>query len=236
MDKLNDAHLSVKPDPASSSGAYLSISCSNSSLQADLSSSTSKTHLHDSIASLANLANHSAASARTTSKPLSIKQQVNLKHIKTLIIGLLAVDLLITVLVHQFSSQDQLAFSLFQSSFRMRLSLINLLLSATWFILLIGAILFDIYAILLISCSLDIGSFFLLLAFSINHFTRRIDYNSVQLTSLLALLFAVVALHVYLLVVAALMVYLTLAVRRRRQQTTTTTTISKTNGERNNCH
>lgn len=231
MDKLNDAHLSVKQDPAISGSAYLSISSSSSSLQPDLNTSTSKTRLHEPTASLNSLTGRPA----TAAVPLSIKRQVNLKHIKTIIIALLAVDLLITVFVHQFSSQDQLSFSLFQSSFRLRLSLLNLLLTAIWFILLIGAILFDWYAILLVSCLLEISSFFVLLGFSINHFGRRIDYNTVQLTSLLALLFAVVILHVYLLVAAGLMVYLTLAVKRRRQPTTSTSPTCKTSNHRNTC-
>lgn len=147
--------------------------------------------------------------------PFSIKQQVNLKYIKTIIILLLAVDLLITVFVHQFSSQDYL--SIWFTSFKLRFSLLNLILSAIWSIILIAAILFDIYFILVISFIVDIISFFLLLGFSFIHFYRRIDYNTVNLTSLLLLLFSIIVLHVYLIVLSTLTLYLMQAVRRRQK-------------------
>jgi len=151
-----------------------------------------------------------------TGSPLSIRRSANLKCIKTLIIGLLAIDLLITVFVHQFSSEDQM--SIWFTSHKMRFSLLNLILSSVWFVVLVGAILFDIYFILVISCLVDLLSFLLLLVLSVRHFTLRVDYNSVSLTSLLALLFSIVLLHVYLVVMSVLTINLTLAVKRRQER------------------
>lgn len=146
---------------------------------------------------------------------LSIKRSVNLKYVKTLIIVLVAIDLLITVFVHQFASADQVGLW-FIAQFKLRVSLINLVFSAIWSVVLIGGILFDSYAILLLSCIIDSLSFVLLVILSAVHFTRRIDYNTVSLTSLLALLFSIIVLHVYLLAMLALTIYLMLAVKRRR--------------------
>lgn len=185
---------------------YPSGGLSQSSLQqASTSTSTAQLHYKSTQNNPANV---------TSSGTFSIKRNLNLKYIKTIIILLLALDLLITVFVHQFSSQDYL--SIWFTSFKLRLSLLNLILSAIWFIVLIGAILFDVYFILLISCLVHLSSFVLLLIFSVIHFSRRIDYNTVNLTSLLALLFSIVVLHVYLIVLIALTVYLMQAVKRRQ--------------------
>ena len=150
---------------------------------------------------------------------LNVSKRLSLKYVKTLIIALLAIDLAITVLVHQFAQQDTISLGPLLSSvtYKLRLSTLNLCLSSLWFILLIGAILFEVYALLFLGCLLNACSFLLLLAFSLLHFTQRIDYNSVHLTSLLLLLFAVTILHVYLLAMTALMAYLMLAVKRRQR-------------------
>lgn len=160
---------------------------------------------------------HTNVTATTQpSTTFTVKRHVNLKYIKTIIILLLAIDLVITVFVHQFSTNDQFTLLWF-ASLKLRFSLVNLILSSIWFIILIGAILFDVHFILAISCLVHIISFFLLLGFSVVHFSRRIDYNTVHLFSLLTLLFSIIVLHVYLLVLAALTLYLMRAVRNRRQ-------------------
>lgn len=171
---------------------------------------------NSSTAHLHSLNNLHASQSTTGTNPLNISKRVNLKYIKTLIIALMAIDLLITVLVYHFSSHDEISLIWF-TSHRLRFSLLNLILSSLWFIILIGAIIFDVYFILLIGCLVDIGSFILLLIFSIIHFSQRIDYNTVNLTSLLALLFSIIVLHVYLLVMAALTTYLMLAVKQRKR-------------------
>lgn len=140
---------------------------------------------------------------------------MNLKYVKTLIIILMGLDLLMTVFLHQFASQDQI--QIWLTTYRLRFSLLNLVLSAIWFVVLIGAILFDVYFILVIACIVDVGSFLVLLVLSIVHFYKRIDYNTVQLTSLLALLFSIIFLHVYLVAMSALTIYLTGAVGRRKR-------------------
>lgn len=170
---------------------------------------SSTTQLHNSYA------NSNTNNNQTNTTSFSIKRNVNLKYIKTIIILLLALDLIITVFVHQFSTQDYL--SVWFTSMRMRFSLLNLILSAIWFVILIGAILFDVYFILFVSSLVHFSSFVLLLIFSFIHFTRRIDYNTVNLASLLALLFSIILLHVYLLVLFALTIYLMQAVRRRQK-------------------
>ena len=149
----------------------------------------------------------------------SSNNKVNLKYVKTLIILLMAIDLLVTLFVHHFAQSDHISLAFFGSSssvLRIKFSTLNVALSSLWFITLIGAILFDIYSILLIAFLLDTISFLLLLCFSIIHFTYRIDYNSVNLTSFLLLLFAITVLHLYLIAMAALTMYLMLAVKRRR--------------------
>jgi hypothetical protein len=166
------------------------------------STSSSTAHLH-SLSSL---------HQRPTT---TISKRINLKYIKTLIMLLMSLDLMITIGVHHFASHDE--FSLALTSTKLRLSLVNLVLSAVWFVVLSGAILFDIYFVLLIGSLVDVASFILLLACSAIHFTYRIDYNTVNLTSLLLLLFAIIILHVYLLVITSLTIYLMLAVKRRRK-------------------
>lgn len=146
---------------------------------------------------------------------MTIKRNVNLKYIKTVIIFLLALDFLITVFVHQYAVQDQIP--IWFTSHKLRFSLLNLVLSGIWFVTLVGAILFDIYYILFISSVVDVVSLIMLLGFTIYHFYRRIDYNTVNLTSLLALLFSIIILHVYLVLTASLTIYLMLAVRNRQK-------------------
>lgn len=175
---------------------------SNLTLAASTSSSTANLH---SLSSL-----HQQPTTTTT-----INKRFNLKYVKTLIVVLMSLDLLITIFVHHFASHDE--FSLAFTTSKLRFSTVNLILSAIWFVVLTGAILFDIYFILLVGCLVDIASFVLLLACSTIHFTHRIDYNTVSLTSLLLLLFSIIVLHVYLLVIASLTVYLMLAVKRRRK-------------------
>lgn len=179
------------------------------SLNQPSTTTNSTAHLH----SLSELTGGSSNNNCAT-HPLSIKQNVNLKYVKTLLIVLMGIDLLITVLVHQFATQDQI--SIWLTSIKMRFSMLNLILSATWFIVLAGAILFDILFILIIGCLVDISSLALLVVLSIVHFTQRIDYNPVNLTSLLGLLFGIIILHVYMLVMTTLTIYLMLAVKRRR--------------------
>lgn len=200
----------TKPNHASSN---INIKSSLSSSFDSLTPTTTTTN--NSTAHLHHLNSNNNNNNPST---LNIRQRVNLKYVKTLIISLMALDLLITVFVHQFSSHDELSLSFwFIHSLKLRFSLLNLILSSIWFIVLIGAIIFDIYFILLVGCVVDVLSFVLLLIFSFIHFTQRIDYNSVQLTSLLALLFSIIVLHVYLLAMAALTTYLMLAVRQRNQ-------------------
>ena len=165
--------------------------------------------------SFANLHNANNLHQNRTPKALNISRRVNLKYVKSLIILLMSLDLMITIFVHHFSSNDE--FSVMFTTHKLRLSLLNLILSTIWFIALIGAIMFDVYPILLLGCLVDIASFILLLVCSIIHFTYRINYNTVNLTSLLLLLFSIIVLHVYLLVIATLTVYLTLAVKRRKR-------------------
>lgn len=170
---------------------------------------SSTAHLH-SLSDLAGTSN--------TSHPLSIKRNVNLKYIKALIILLMSIDMLITVFVHQFSTQDQIP--IWFTTYKLRFSLLNLLLGAIWFITMVGAVLFDVFSILVIGCIVDISSLVLLFVLSIVHFTQRIDYNSVNLTSLLMLLFAIIVLHVYMIVMTALTVYLMLIVKQRLSSVT----------------
>lgn len=146
-----------------------------------------------------------------------VRRKANLCRVKTLIISLIAIDLLITVFVHLFATSNQPIIFQISSTFKMRFSTLNLLLSLIWYIVLIGAIMFDVLSVLIIGCCVDVLSFVCLLAMSIVHFTKRIDYNNANLASLLTLLFSISVLHVYLLVMASLMIYLTRAVRRRQQ-------------------
>lgn len=198
----------------SQSQASLSVAPSSSLSTNNIITSNSTAQLH-SLAYGDQQLNSAKQTRQTRQTSFSIKRQLNLKYIKTIIILLLAIDLLITVFVHQFSSQDYL--SLWFTSVKLRFSLLNLVLSAIWFIILIGAILYDIYFILVISFAVDVASFFVLLGFSFVHFYRKIDYNTVNLTSLLLLLFSIIVLHVYLVVLSALTMYLMQAVRRRQK-------------------
>lgn len=196
---------------ASSSATILqqkdaNLSQSTSSNSHSASSSTTRLH------SLSNLL---GPNAPQKAAPLNIKRNVNLKYVKTLIIVLMAIDLMVTLFVHHFSTNDNL--SLWFTSHKIRFSLLNLILSSIWFIVLIGAIIFDVYFVLVIGCIVDIVSFVLLFAFSTIHFSRRIDYNTVNLTSLLILLFSIVILHVYLIVMATLTIYLAMAVKQRQK-------------------
>lgn len=182
------------------------LQMSQSSLHAPTTASSSTAQLHTL----------SAANQRSS---MTIKCNVNLKYIKTAIICLLAIDLLITIFVHQFAVRDRI--SIWFTAYELRFSLLNLLLSAIWFIILVGAILFDVYYILLISCVIEVASFFVLFGFTVYHFTRRIDYNTVNIASLLALLFSIIFLHAYLVLTASLTIHLTLAVRRRQTNSRT---------------
>lgn len=172
------------------------------------SASSSTTRLH----SLSNLLGPTPPQKAT---PLNIKRNVNLKYVKTLIIVLMAIDLTVTLFVHHFSTNDEL--TIWFTSHKIRFSLLNLILSSIWFIVLIGAIMFDVYFVLVVGCIVDIVSFVLLFVFSTIHFSRRIDYNTVNLTSLLVLLFSIVILHVYLIVMATLTIYLAMAVKQRQK-------------------
>lgn len=156
----------------------------------------------------------------STTHAMTFKRKVNLKYIKTLIILLIAIDLAISVFVHQFALNDQITPLIWFKSIKMRFSLLNLLLSSVWYVILMGGILFDNYVILVISCCVDLLSFLVLLAFSLVHFTRRIDYSTVSLTSFLGLLFSIIILHVYLVLTGSLTGYLAMAVRRRNKQQT----------------
>lgn len=147
-------------------------------------------------------------------------KNMNLKYVKTLIIILMSLDLLMTILLYHFAPQQPATDQYLQiwlTGYRLRWSVLNLALSAVWFVILAGAILFDVHSILLVACLIDVASFVLLLVLSTIHFYKRIDYNTVQLTSLFALLFALIFLHVYLLVVCCLTIYLAQAVRRRNR-------------------
>lgn len=202
--------------PALKQSAGLASQSSLNPSVAAMTTSSSTAHLH----SLASLYGAGSAVKPSASPPadstLSINRSgLSLKYVKTLIIVLMALDLLITVFVHQLSSNDEM--SIWSTSYKLRFSLLNLILSSIWFIVLIGAVLFDVYFILLIGSLVDISSFLLLLVLSVIHFTQRIDYNTVQLTHLLCLLFSIIVLHVYLLVMAALTTHLMFAVRRRRR-------------------
>lgn len=200
----NKSYLS--PNELYVSAPNISKGNSQSSISQGMSTNNNSTaHLH----SLSQL------NPRPGPAPLSIRRNVNLKYVKTLIICLMAVDLLITVLIHQFSNQDQV--TLWFTTLKMRFSLLNLMLSTVWFVVQIGAILFDIYPILLVSSLVHVASFFVLLVLSLVHFTRRIDYNTVNLTSFLLLLFSIIFLHVYLLVMAALNIHLTMNVKQRKR-------------------
>lgn len=194
--------------PSKTSGYLLSNQQYNKHLQMSQSTFNLPSTTTSSTAQL-----HSM-SPRNQGSSMTFRRNVNLKYIKTVIIFLLAIDLVITVFVHQFAVQDHI--SIWFTSFKPRFSMLNLMLSAIWFIILTGAILFDVYSILVVACIVDIASFVTLLGFSINHFMRRIDYNTVNMASLLGLLFSIIVLHVYLILTSSLMVYLMLAVRRRK--------------------
>lgn len=215
---VNKAYLASNPGLSYTSKA--AIQQSQSSSQVSINASGSQQLTASSTARLDQLAGDTRALSKSapsdSRSTFTVRRHVNLKYIKTIIILLLAVDLIITVFVHQFSSNDQLTILWF-TSFKMRFSLLNLILSSIWFIILIGAILFDVHFILAISCLVHSVSFFVLLGFSVVHFSRRIDYNTVHLFSLLTLLFSIIVLHVYLLVLASLTYYLMRAVRSRRK-------------------
>lgn len=205
---------------------------SQSSLAATPASSSS--NLNDKTQTHNNYQTHHVTAARSTasstaqlhptshsnprSQTMTIKRKVNLKYVKMTIIICLAIDLAITVFVHQFAQQDLIG-PIWFTSLKMRFSLLNLVLSSIWFVILLAGILFDLYPILLLGCIIDLTSFLVLFGFTIKHFTKRIDYNTVNLTSLLGLLFSIIILHVYLLVTGSLTAYLALLVRRRNKQT-----------------
>lgn len=205
-------------NPVIQTNSQASLHNQQHQLQSSTNSSTA--HLH-SLADLHQQASHHHNHHHNHRQTLNISKKLNLKHIKTIIIALMAIDLLITLFVHHFAAHDELptlpSIWFLSGPIKMRLSVLNLVLSSIWFIVLIGAILFDVYSILVLACLVDAVSFLLLLVCSILHFSRRIDYNTVNLASLLALLFSIIVLHVYLLVMAALTIYLALAVRRRRK-------------------
>lgn len=202
--------------PSNHTDFYLSRSSLNQQQQQQPSQASSTTQLQPPNSHHHHYQNNRQTSHRQT---LNISSRnMNLKYVKTLIIILMSLDLLMTILLHQFAAQDQM--QIWLTTYRLRFSLLNLVLSAIWFLVLVGAILFDVHFILVIACIVDVGSFVLLLVLSVVHFYKRIDYNTVQLTSLLALLFAIIFLHVYLLAMSALTIYLTGAVRRRRNRTT----------------
>lgn len=193
--------------------ASSSTTLQQSNGMASNSSSTGRLHSFSNL--LGSTSSNHIDKSGTTTAPLNIRRNVNLKYVKTLLILLMAIDLLVTIFVHHFSSHDE--FTIWFTSYKLRYSLVNLILSSIWFIVLIGAIMFDIYFILIIGCLVDVVSFVVLLVFTILHFSRRIDYNTVNLTSFLVLLFSLIILHVYLVVMATLTIYLAMAVKQRHR-------------------
>lgn len=186
-----------------------------------LNHTVSSSNLSSSSGQLPSLGDFAAAQQQQGATSLTIKRNVNLKYVKATIICLLAVDLLVSVVVHQFAVQDQLSvppWLPFASSLKLRFSSLNLVLSSIWYLVLTAAILFDVYLVLVVSFALDLASLLVLAAYSILHFSRKIDFNTVNLVSLLGLLFGIIALHVYLALMACLTAYLMSAVKRRRQK------------------
>lgn len=186
---------------SSSANGGSSAAASSSQLHLPQTASSSTTHLHP-------------AHQHQRQSTLTIKQNVHLKYVKFIIILLLAIDLVITITAYKFAINDQMSFWLL-SAYKFRFSTFNLVLSSTWYIILIGAILFDVYAILMLASLVDVTSVSLLLVFSGIHLTKRVDYDSVNMISLLTLLFAIIMLLMYLLLMTSLKFYLLGAVKQR---------------------